>query len=800
MPSPAAQNIARWWDHPDIFVREVFGIIPDPWQDESLKAFPTSPRLALKAPICLEAIVPTPLGNRRWGDVSIDDELFAEDGTPTRVLRRFDVRTQLYRVYFRDGTSLRVSADHEWDVQTPYDRKIGARRTVKTAELASIPLRNSCGQRLISIPRQGAAQFAEANLPAEPYLFGLWLGDGIANEPRLICPDLAIRDVLRSRGHKITESTSIPKRIGVTGWIGSLRETGMSACRSFEKGIPDLYKFSSPAQRLDLLRGLMDSDGTCAKNGHCYLASCSEALIDDFMWLARSLGFSSTKLGPYKINGGLNRDSYRAVICGDMCPFLAETKKRKRWRAPRKGKANRFIERIVSDGVGDAMCVEINSPSHCFQATDFIVTHNCKGPGKTAVLAWIGWNFLLTRPHPMCGATSISGDNLKANLWTELARWHAKSPLLQHVFEMTKTEIFAREHPKTWKMEARTWAKDANAAQIGNALAGIHAEYVLWLLDESGDYPDAIMPTCEGIFAGNPIEAHIVQAGNPTRLSGPLYRACTVARALWKVIEITGDPDDPNRSPRIPIEHAREQIRQYGIDNPWVLVNIFGRFPPASFNALLGPDDVMQAFGRKYQAHDIVNAARILGVDVAREGDDASVIFPRQGLVAFKPHVMRNVTSLTGAGQVARVWEDWKVEAVFVDNTGGFGAGWIDQLSVLNRSAIPVGFAESARDKRYFNRRAEMYFLMAQWVKAGGALPDVPDLVAELTQTHYTFKGDALMLEPKDIIKKNIGRSPDLADALALTFADPVASKNVRELLPKGRAETEYDPFAAYTR
>lgn len=422
----------------------------------------------------------------------------------------------------------------------------------------------------------------------------------------------------------------------------------------------------------------------------------------------------------------------------------------------------------------------------------------CKGPGKTALLAWIGWNFLLTRQHPMCGATSISGDNLKANLWTELARWYSRSELLQHSFEMTKTEITSRESPKTWKMEARTWAKDADASQIGNALAGIHAPYVLWLLDESGDYPDAIMPTCEGIFSGNPIEAHIVQAGNPTRLSGPLYRACTSARALWHVIEITGDPDNPKRSSRIPIEHAREQIAQYGRDNPWVLVNIFGQFPPSAFNALLGPDEVQAAFERKYQEADIAHAARLLGVDVARFGDDSSVIFPRQGLVAFKPHTMRNVDSLVGAGQVARVWQDWKVDACFIDNTGGYGAGWIDQLRLLNRQAIGVGFAEKAQDKRYYNRRAEMYFLMAEWVKAGGALPNVPELVAELTQTTYTFKGDALLLEPKEDVKAKIGRSPDYADALCLTWAQPVASKAVQALLPRSRQDDNYDPFKPY--
>ncbi len=427
-----------------------------------------------------------------------------------------------------------------------------------------------------------------------------------------------------------------------------------------------------------------------------------------------------------------------------------------------------------------------------------IALKSCKGPGKTATLAWIGLNFLLTRPQSMCGATSISGANLKAGLWTELARWYQKAPLLQHFFEMTKSEIFAKESPKTWKLEARTWAADADAAQIGNALAGLHAEYVLWLLDESGDYPDSILPTVEAIFSGNPIEAHIVQAGNPTKLSGPLYRACVTSRGLWKVVEITGDPDDPKRSPRISVEHAREQINQYGRDNPWVMVNVFGKFPPASFNALLGVEEVRHAMGLKYQQHEIDHAARVLGVDVARFGDDASIICPRQGLVTFPMKVMRNVTSTVGAGQVARTWTDWDAHAVFIDNTGGYGAGWIDQLMALNRTPIGVGFAEKAIDPRYANRRAEMYFLGTEWIKRGGCLPDDPELAEELTSITYTFRGDAMLLEPKDAIKARIGRSCDKSDGWALTFAEPVVMPS--SAATRRREERPYDPIAAMLR
>jgi hypothetical protein len=420
----------------------------------------------------------------------------------------------------------------------------------------------------------------------------------------------------------------------------------------------------------------------------------------------------------------------------------------------------------------------------------------CTGPGKTAVLAWLGWNFMLTRPHPMVGATSINGDNLKAGLWTELGRWRAKSPLLEAAFEQTKSVIFAKDHPNTWKMEARTWARDADPNQIGNALRGIHAQYVMWLLDESGDYPDAIMPIAEAIFSGNPAEAHIVQAGNPIKLAGPLYRACTIASDMWVVIEITADPDDPRRTSRVSIEHARQQIQQYGRDNPWVLVNVFGQFPPSSLNALIGPDEVRAAMKRYYRDFEIGDAARVLGVDVAREGDDSSVIFPRQGIQAYPIIKKRNLTSTQGAGLVARKWDDWGARACFIDNTGGFGAGWIDQLALLGKSAIGIPFSGQAHSpSRYYNKRTEMYFDAVEWIKRGGALPECDEMVAALTQTTYTFKGDRLLLEPKDAIKAKLGYSPDEADAFVLTFAEPV---NTAQRVSVQRRDPEaYDPYAS---
>jgi hypothetical protein len=401
----------------------------------------------------------------------------------------------------------------------------------------------------------------------------------------------------------------------------------------------------------------------------------------------------------------------------------------------------------------------------------------CKGPGKTAVLAWLAWNFLATREQPKIAATSITADNLADNLWTEMAKWQARSPFLRAAFDWSRTRITNRRAPQTWWMAARAWARSADATQQADTLAGLHADYILFIVDESGGIPDAVMASAEAALSSCK-EGHIVQAGNPTHLEGPLYRACTSERRLWHVTEITADPDDVRRSTRVRPEWAREQIAKYGRDNPWVLVNVFGKFPPASLDSLIGPDECAEATRRAWREDDVAGAPRILGVDVARFGDDASVIFPRQGLVAHRPLRLRNIDGRQGAGAVARKWTDWQADACFVDDTGGWGASWIDHLRLLGREPIGIGFASAAADPRYDNKRTEMYFEAVQWIKRGGQLPpDCPELIAALSQTTYSFRGDRLLLEPKEQVKQRLGYSPDDADAFALTFAEPVAAR-----------------------
>ncbi len=430
-----------------------------------------------------------------------------------------------------------------------------------------------------------------------------------------------------------------------------------------------------------------------------------------------------------------------------------------------------------------------------------IATKACKGPGKTAVSAWCMLNFLSCYAekgeHPKGAAVAITEDNLKDNLWPEVAKWQARSPFLKNAFQWTKERIFAKAHPETWFFSARSWPKTADATQQSNTLAGLHSEYLLFVLDESGGMPDSVMAAAEGGLATGKW-AKILQAGNPTHRSGPLYRACTSERHLWHVITITGDPDDPLRSPRISVKWAREQIEKYGRDNPWVMVNVFGEFPPDSLNVLIGPDEVEKAMRRKVKDQDYLYSQKRIGVDVARFGDDRTILFPRQGLMTFKPVEMRNARSNDIASRVILGKTKWGSETEFIDDTGGYGSGVIDSMIQSGHPPIAVNFSGKADDPKYYNKRAEMWFRMTQWVKRGGSLPRMPELVAELTAPTYTFAKGKFRLEEKAQIKARLGSSPDYADALALTFAHEEMPGGALTPFGGGHGEykSDYDPIA----
>ena len=481
--------IKRWIAKPSLMVRELFKVEHDAWQEKALDAFPHTRRLAMKAcagPGKLEAvstIIDTPSGPRLWGDLMPGQLVFAEDGSPTEITKTFPHGVQpIYKVTFDDGSYARVGADHLWKVRGRTERRHWkARRSpdwtpererralaqgwgqtpldgysVLTTE--QICERNRCNdgrsRRQFEIPTQGAAEFPRSTQLVDSYLAGVWIGDGTKKLSSYTKPYVEIEQEINRRGYE-TKRKDNGKTVKI--YDANFRNLECFDRQSCDRFIPDNYKYASVSQRTDLLCGLMDTDGCIGDDSHMEYDTTSERLASDVVWLVRSLGGvafikSAIKHGWYRDVDGNRidcRDCYRISVTLPFNPFRIKHKS-ERWHRPQQRYLTRYIDRIELDGEEEAMCIEIAHPSHCYLTRDFIVTHN------TALLAWLGWNFLLTRPHPIVGCTSVSGDNLKANLWTELARWRARAPLLEKLFDQTKTEIFSREHPKTWRMEART--------------------------------------------------------------------------------------------------------------------------------------------------------------------------------------------------------------------------------------------------------------------------------------------------------------------------------------------------------
>jgi hypothetical protein len=226
-------------------------------------------------------------------------------------------------------------------------------------------------------------------------------------------------------------------------------------------------------------------------------------------------------------------------------------------------------------------------------------------------------------------------------------------------------------------------------------------------------------------------------------------------------------------------------------------------FSAAGDDQLISLADAEEAGRRVYTDKDTEGSPKVLGVDPARFGDDRSVIFKRQGLQAFEAMVYRGIDNMELAARVAAQIESWQPDAVFIDS--GAGAGVIDRLRQLDYDVIEVPFGGKATMANlYVNRRAEMWCEMAEWIKHGGSIPNDSGLKQELATPVYWFDSSGRkMLEPKDEIKKRLqgGGSPDMADALALTFAYPVRKRSPYDIYgikQTNKGAKEYDPYSKF--
>lgn len=397
------------------------------------------------------------------------------------------------------------------------------------------------------------------------------------------------------------------------------------------------------------------------------------------------------------------------------------------------------------------------------------------GIGKSALVSWLILWAISTKANTKGVITANTEHQLKSKTWAELAKWHRLS-IVEDMFEVSKTAIFSTDarYEKTWRIDAIPWSEHRP-----EAFAGLHNQggRILIIFDEASAIPDCIWEVAEGAMTDKNTEIFFLCFGNPTRSNGRFYECFGRFRHRW----ITKKID----SRTVPITDKRQLnkwVSDYGLDSDFVKIRVLGEFPSGANASLISRDIINYAVERVLDESAYQSSPRIIGVDVARFGEDKTVIARRQGLKLYDLKKFSNLDTMEVADAVIREISLFKPEAVFID-LGGVGAGVYDRLKWLNYNVIGVDFAgRPNRKDKYMNKRAEMWGEMAEWLK-NADIPNDTDLKEDLAGPQYYFRGDnaQILLEKKQDMKKRGLASPDCADALALTFAAKV-NENKREL------------------
>lgn len=411
------------------------------------------------------------------------------------------------------------------------------------------------------------------------------------------------------------------------------------------------------------------------------------------------------------------------------------------------------------------------------------------GIGKSALVGWlILWS--LSTFEDTCGVVTANTETqLKTKTWAQLAKWY-RLFIAKHWFKFTATAIFSvdPEHEKTWRIDMVAWSE-----RNTEAFAGLHnkGKRILLVFDEASAIPDVIWEVSEGALTDSETEIMWFAFGNPTRNTGRFKDCFGRFRHRWITKQI-----DSRTSKLTNKDKIQEWIDDYGIDSDFVKVRVRGMFPSMSVKQFISVDDVDAAFGKFIRPEQYMFAPKILTCDPAWEGDDELVIALRQGLVFQILRIIpKNDNDIFVATLLANLEDEHNADAVFVD--AGYGTGIVSAGRTMKRDWQLVWFGGASSDRGCFNKRAEMWKLMRDWMKEGGAIPNDTILYNDLIGPETVPRTDGVIqLEAKKDMKKRGVPSPNRADALALSFAFPVASSR-NTIRPNKRTTTaeEWSPF-----
>jgi len=412
-----------------------------------------------------------------------------------------------------------------------------------------------------------------------------------------------------------------------------------------------------------------------------------------------------------------------------------------------------------------------------------VAVRSANAVGKSFLAACLTLWFLETHCPGYVVTTSSSWRGVEKVLWPEIRRIHRQAPC-KLGGQLLKTE---------WQ-RGDQWAAFGVSADVPENFAGFrNANGILVIVDEASSLDREIHHAILGLAAS--AHSRVLYIGNPLRPQGPFYDL--FASPAWECLSISA-----LECPNVAVDRdiipglatstwVEERRQEWGEESPAFKSRVLGEFPDSAEDSIIPRAWVEAAMKRDIP--EIDKAALQLGCDVARYGSDRTVLCIRD------KHAVRHVewhlkkSTMDTAGRVKAVARDWAIRAenVAIDDTG-VGGGVTDRLRELGMRVHGVNFAARAADpSRFANMRTEMYWNLRQALnpeleqaRSGAGALAIPrsnaDLCAEISLPAYGYaSAGQIKLESKDDIKRRLGRSPDLADALALTFARREAEPRV---------------------
>jgi hypothetical protein len=387
------------------------------------------------------------------------------------------------------------------------------------------------------------------------------------------------------------------------------------------------------------------------------------------------------------------------------------------------------------------------------------------GIGKSACVAWLILWVMSTRPWCRGIVTANTAEQLQTKTWPELGKWHSMM-LHKHWFKWTATQFYfalcPEDQRKNYCFDAITWSEERT-----EGFAGLHNanSAVCLIFDEASAIPDVLWEVASGALTDG--EPFFFAFGNPTRNTGRFRECFGRDRKLWWTRNVD------SRSVRITNkDYLQELVDQYGEDSDYVKVRVRGEFPSAGDRQFIGSELIDASLAR--EAVRDMGAPLLMGVDVARYGEDKTVLAFRRGSDArsIPWQKYRSLDTMQSAAMVIEAITTFNPQFVFIDGVG-VGGGVVDRIRQMGFKVVDVNAGGRPDNPlKYKDKRAEMWGEMKTWLGRGGAIPNDRELIEDLIGPQYSFTDkQQIRLERKDDMKKRGLHSPDVADALALTFA-----------------------------